>query len=295
MPTEVKQTEAQRLAEVFQRIDSPSVLVVGDVCTDRWIALANRRDNPESDAPCWQTAGEVAPTLGMAGNVAEHLTGLGANVRRLSPPMHVVKTRLVDADGRQVLRYDCDRTATLSDALGTLRLAEMSVRRWGPETVALVDYGKGALPDGDDLRTLIAAARERNIHVLVDPARGADWQKYAGATVIKPNVVEYRESYIALDPDPLLFITRGGFGADLVSHPLDTGQWFPATSRTSIDPCGAGDAVMAMLAYCLAGGVQIEDACKLSMHAGGLAVERLGTKPFTRDELIADILQGETQ
>lgn len=279
-----------RLLEVFQRIGSVRALVVGDVCVDLRVALTQRRVNPESDAPCWRRGEGRALSHGMASNVARHLKAWSADVRHLWTGPLSEKRRYVDPSGRTVFRVDDDHLADLGEAKRLLRVAIHELDSFRPQAVALVDYGKGALPVSDELRTLIRRARQENIPVLVDPARGADWRNYAGATLIKPNWVERPSDTSAFDFCDVL-LTGGRMGATLFSPP-GTGRSaveFRVKPRNVIDPCGAGDAAMAMLTYCLAGGVAIEDACRLANHAGGLAVERNGTPAITREELIADL------
>ncbi|MGH8773571.1 MAG: PfkB family carbohydrate kinase, partial [Burkholderiales bacterium] len=57
------------------------------------------------------------------------------------------------------------------------------------DAVILSDYGKGGLAH---IARMIAAARDRNRPVLVDP-KGDDYERYRGATLITPNRAEFRE------------------------------------------------------------------------------------------------------
>jgi rfaE bifunctional protein kinase chain/domain len=65
------------------------------------------------------------------------------------------------------------------------RLAERFARALPVhDLVVLCGYAKGAL---SDCGPLIAAARAAGKPVLVDP-KGRDWARYAGATLLKPNL-----------------------------------------------------------------------------------------------------------
>ena len=52
------------------------------------------------------------------------------------------------------------------------------------DLLCLEDYDKGVLPPGVCAR-LIEVAREKDIPILVDPARLRDYSKYSGATALK--------------------------------------------------------------------------------------------------------------
>jgi D-beta-D-heptose 7-phosphate kinase/D-beta-D-heptose 1-phosphate adenosyltransferase len=57
------------------------------------------------------------------------------------------------------------------------------------DAVLISDYAKGVCTPAL-LRRIIDAARARNIPVVIDPARIADYSRYAGATLLKPNRIE---------------------------------------------------------------------------------------------------------
>ena len=89
----------------------------------------------------------------------------------------------------QILRVDsevCDALpAEIEDTL-VLRIAEQITQF---SMVIVSDYDKGVCTPRL-LRSLIDAARQAGVPVIVDPIRGGDWSIYRGATMITPNRVE---------------------------------------------------------------------------------------------------------
>ena len=61
----------------------------------------------------------------------------------------------------------------------------------------------------------------------------------------------------------------------------------PARAREVFDVSGAGDTVIATLAACLAGGIQVETAVELANLAAGIVVSKVGTVPIAGHELVA--------
>src|SRR3569833_2195233 len=54
------------------------------------------------------------------------------------------------------------------------------------DAVLISDYAKGVCTE-TLLRAVIDRARELRKPILIDPSRGGDYQRYAGATLITPN------------------------------------------------------------------------------------------------------------
>ncbi len=80
-------------------------------------------------------------------------------------------------------------------------------------------------------------------------------------------------------------MTLGEKGALIVS--ADSSRHVPAIAVTAVDTTGAGDAFNAGLAVALASGAGLEDAVRLAVITGGLAVTREGVIPSlpTREEV----------
>lgn len=296
------------------------VLVVGDVMLDRYWHGKASRISPEAPVPVVKVNGnEDRP--GGAANVALNIAALGAAAtitgitgedeageelaRRLtaagvlchfqasadSPT--ITKLRVI-SQHQQLLRVDFEQPFNAADVdrLSARALAALE----HTQVLVLSDYGKGSL---GDTRSLIAAARERGIPVVVDP-KGHDFQKYRGATVITPNLSEFEtivgvcnseEMLISrgqqlraqLQLDALL-ITRGEHGMTLLqaeSPPFH----LPAQAREVFDVTGAGDTVVSVLAASLAAGESLQTGTALANLAAGLVVAKLGTAAISGPEL----------
>jgi len=136
--------------------------------------------------------------------------------------------------------------------------------------------------------------------VVVDP-KGADFNRYEGAQIIKPNLKELAEaSRLPLDSEASvetaarkiisesraasLVVTRGPAGILLVPA-NGVARNFPSETREVFDVSGAGDTVAATLAAGVAAGLPIESIVQLANIAGGVVVSRVGTAVVHRQEL----------
>lgn len=197
-----------------------TVLVVGDVMLDHYLAGSVGRISPEAPVPVvrlarrWSVPGgaaNVARNLARLG-VSARLTGLvgadaeGRALRALVADEGIVdglvcsaarattsKTRVL-AQGQQLLRVD-EEDAAPPTAAELDMLAEAVARLLpGCGAVILSDYAKGVLlraADGGCLcGTVMDLARQAGVPVLVDP-KGLDWSRYAGAACVTPNTAEF--------------------------------------------------------------------------------------------------------
>ena len=153
----------------------------------------------------------------------------------------------------------------------------------------------------------IEAARQAGIPVVVDP-KGPDFAKYAGATVVTPNIREAREASRIRDQDDAaldevatdlrgsldgaaLLVTRGAAGMRLYceGQPADE---IPALAREVYDVTGAGDTVTATLAAALGRGIALADAVRLAAAAAAVAVGHIGAARVTPAELRRSVDSG---
>jgi D-glycero-beta-D-manno-heptose-7-phosphate kinase len=305
-----------------------SILVVGDLMIDEWIWGAVTRISPEAPVPVVAVT-DHSFTLGGAGNVANNLVALGADVefvgtvgddafaadvRRMLRDEGVDdagvfavgdrpttrKTRIV-AHNQQVVRADWEDPAPLQAADRTRIAAYVRERAAKVDAVILSDYAKGLI--GDE----IVAASQACALVLADP-KPQNVSLFGGVTCVAPNVHEAAAaSGIAIVDDASLeragaklvealrcryvVVTRGEHGMALFGA---NGERFaiPSVARKVYDVSGAGDTVIAVLALALAGGAPIERAMQLANFAAGAVVEKLGTATASGDEILALIEHG---
>jgi D-beta-D-heptose 7-phosphate kinase/D-beta-D-heptose 1-phosphate adenosyltransferase len=210
------------------------------------------------------------------------------------------KTRLV-AHRQQVARVDRERTepVTSEDAARLLEGCRGALA--GCQAVVVPDYGKGVV-SGELWRGLVEVARAAGIPVMVDPSPQRRLGFYRGAEVIKPNWTEAvraarQEGEDDLSPDAIgerllaasgaacIVVTRGERGLS-VFRPGQARYDAHALRREVYDVTGAGDTVMATLAWARAAGMAMEESAWLANLAGGLAVERFGAATIGRRELV---------
>lgn len=209
-----------------------------------------------------------------------------------------LKTRVM-AVAQQIVRLDRERSSPVDDqvtrSLQDTLDAELAC---GVDALVLSDYGKGVLT-GALTRYAIAACRARGVPVLVDP-KGNDYSKYHGATLITPNRKEAAAAVgFALDEAEQVrsagqqLMARHALDACLITlseHGMalfegDREARLPTEAREVFDVTGAGDTVIAAVAFGMATGLPIVDACRFANRAAGIAVGKVGVATVTLDEV----------
>ena len=208
----------------------------------------------------------------------------------------------------QILRVDEEETRPIGETVEAQLLRPLRVRLEEVNGLLISDYNKGVCTPGL-LRSSVDLARDRQLPVIVDPARIADYSRYRGATVLIPNRAEAACATgmeINTPADALAAAQKlslqTGIPAVIVKLDSDgmvlfetngTACHFPTRPRAVYDVTGAGDMVLAVVGVCLAAGVPLAEAVELANIAAGLEVERQGVAVVTRDE-IRRALQSES-
>jgi len=204
----------------------------------------------------------------------------------------ICKLRVM-AQHQQLIRIDFEETSLKfdSDAL----LARLVKHLPENDTVVFSDYGKGTLKA---VSAYIVEVKKAGLKSLVDP-KGVDYQRYAQADLITPNLSELQAVVgVAENEDeliekgrallkrhqiPTLLLTRGEAGMTLIQdtqvHSL------PAQAKDVFDVTGAGDTVIAVMALTVALDMALYDAMYLANLAGGIVVGKLGTSTVSMQEL----------
>ena len=136
---------------------------------------------------------------------------------------------------------------------------------------------------------------------MVDP-KGTDFSKYAGCTVMTPNLREAEiaanvsiqsdaDLFIAVDrlcailgADSALLITRGAEGMTLFRNG-QSAIHITALAQEVFDVTGAGDTVSSTLVLALASGAPMKEAILLSNLAASIVVQKAGTATVSIEEL----------
>ena len=310
------------------KFSDAKVLVIGDVMLDRFWHGAATRISPEAPVPVVKVAG-VDDRPGGAGNVAINLAALGVettlsglvgddeHAKQLRsaveakgvrwsvmpcPADTIVKLRVLSRN-QQLIRMDFE--APLDDYADESFLQYASNLIAEHDVVLLSDYAKGTLTN---IEALISACGVLNTPVLVDP-KSADFSRYAGATLITPNLSEFEAVVGACHQDDTVISARArdlceqhGFEAVLVTR-SERGMTLqskegeplhlPALAREVFDVTGAGDTVISAMAAGLASQDSFENSTRLANVAAGLVVGKVGTATVTREELQGALLQSE--
>jgi D-beta-D-heptose 7-phosphate kinase/D-beta-D-heptose 1-phosphate adenosyltransferase len=295
------------------------ILVVGDVMLDQYWSGRAARISPEAPVPVVKVADQEV-RAGGAANVALNIRALGAQAHLLgvvgedayamqlqsllqdagvtvdwsvSPTGTICKLRVL-SHHQQLIRMDFEQPVPPAPAQGLADKVAQQVGQY--DALVISDYAKGAL---QFVEPMIAAARAHNVPVLIDP-KGTDFQRYAGATLIKPNQGEFEAIVgVCADSDAIvdqatgllealnlqaLLVTRSEHGMALVKRG-DKPYLLKSQAQEVFDVTGAGDTVMAALATGFASGMSLQNAVHLANQAASIVVRKVGTSTVSKAEL----------
>ncbi len=309
------------------------IAVIGDVMLDHYVKGNADRLSPEAPIQVLDVTDEFQMPGGAA-NVAMKVVGLESKVRMVGligadqaaadlqallashPSVHdslvadpgrstTIKSRFI-AHNQQLLRVDRERRAVPDESVrGRLAQAAHDAAAEA-DAVILEDYGKGVLCP-EVISAALEGARRKGAPVVVDPT-GRDYTRYAGATVLTPNLkeaslaaerpitdmasLETAGRVLVEQTQAAMAITREAEGISLFRRPQAGGQvthtHVPTIPVAVFDVTGAGDAVAATLAIALAAGIDMVDACALANLAGRAVVRQFGVGTISPAHLIAE-------
>lgn len=310
----------------------PRILVVGDLMLDRYTWGQVERISPEAPVAVLGVEREEV-RLGGAASVAMLARGLGAKVqlagvlgcdlaatvmRRILGESRIGDSLVLKDDERpttskervlghcegrslaHLLRVDREECAPISAAIEQRILA--GIGRILPKTdvVLVSDYAKGVCTP-ILLQGIIGLCRDQNIAVLIDPCRRADYSRYRGATLLKPNrsaaalasgraihsIDDARQAARQLcDQHELnsVVITldrEGMVVCEWDSEPVH----IPAAVSKVTDITGAGDTMLAALGCGWAARLGKPEMLELARLAAAAQIERLGVEAIQVDEI----------
>ena len=302
----------------------PNILVIGDLMIDHYLWGDAERISPEAPVQIVDIARETS-VLGGAGNVVNNLISLGATVNvasvvgddEIAKELTImlksigVKTEgLITQKGRktskksriiaahqQILRYDKESKETISGASAEKIIKAIEKDLFVTDMIILSDYGKGVISDKLS-QAVIQLAKEKGIRVLVDP-KGTDYSRYRGAHMLTPNKKEASEAtgipivddesleraLLALKEQCALdrsMITLSEDGLAIYDGEV---KRFPTVAQEVFDVTGAGDTVIASIAFALSAGLSIEETARFANLAAGVVVGKIGSATVTLDEI----------
>ncbi|CAM3619006.1 D-glycero-beta-D-manno-heptose-7-phosphate kinase [Arcobacter aquimarinus] len=302
----------------------PNILVIGDLMIDHYLWGSCDRISPEAPVQVVNVKKESS-VLGGAGNVINNLFALGANVdvisvmgddtvanelKDLLEKIEVSSSNLIVEKNRktskksrliasqqQVLRYDMESIDDISEESSNKILENLKVNIKKYNSIILSDYGKGVLTT-NLTKEIIKIANKNNIKILVDP-KGKDYSKYKGSYTLTPNKKEAMEATnINIKDEKSLIkaledlkqkcdlevslITLSENGIAILKDELTIK---PTVAREVYDVTGAGDTVIASIAFALGNDLSIEEAISFANLAAGVVVGKIGSATASLDEI----------
>ncbi|MEA3330234.1 MAG: D-glycero-beta-D-manno-heptose-7-phosphate kinase [Campylobacterota bacterium] len=303
---------------------TPNILVVGDLMIDHYLWGSCERISPEAPVQVVDIAKETT-VLGGAGNVINNLVALGASVSVSSvigddengvelinmlssigvenknivtqKARKTSKKSRVIAVSQQILRYDKESKENILDDSTAKILDSLSGDIANYDMVILSDYGKGVLTD-ELSQGLIKLSNKNGVRVLVDP-KGSDFSKYRGAYLLTPNKKEavlatgieidskesLKEALLKLKEECDLGISLITLSEDGIATYDNELNIFPTVAKEVFDVTGAGDTVIASIAFALSAEKSIEDTAGFANLAAGVVVGKIGSATVTLDEI----------
>lgn len=303
---------------------NPKILVIGDLMIDHYLWGKCERISPEAPVQIVNIDKESS-VLGGAGNVINNLRALGSRVYVLSvvgndfvanelkdllenikvqSDMLIIeknrktskKSRLI-ASQQQVLRYDNESIEDISSASEKEIINKLNENISNYDVVILSDYGKGVLTT-KLTQEIISISNKNKVKVFVDP-KGKDYSKYKGAYTLTPNKKEAIEATdIIIKNNESLekairklkdecelevsLITLSESGIAIFDDNL---RIKPTVAREVYDVTGAGDTVIASIAFAIANHMKIDDAIQFANLAAGVVVGKIGSATASLDEI----------
>ena len=303
----------------------PNILVIGDLMIDHYLWGSCERISPEAPVQVVDIAKETT-VLGGAGNVINNLKVLGAQVSVASvigddevgeellamleniavdsstiikqPKRKTSKKSRIIATNQQVLRYDKESKEEITQSSQKLIVASLEKNIEKYAAIILSDYGKGVLTDSL-CQQIISLANSYDVKVLVDP-KGEDFTKYSGAYLLTPNKKEAQlatkieitdersltQALLALKKDASLSISLITLSEDGIAIYDSTLKKFPTVAKEVFDVTGAGDTVIASIAFALSSKKTIEESIAFANLAAGVVVGKIGSATVSIDEIV---------
>lgn len=276
---------------------------------DSWIIGKASRISPEAPVPVLKEI-ERKNSIGGAANLALNLSNIVDNVSlfgavgmddegfdvlkilettnnidcsiQSDAEITTTKTRLVGQRGQHIMRWDKEKKYKGKAQARFLESANEE------DIVCLSDYNKGTIG-----AHLVEKLNNKKCKVLVDPKQGPE--VYKGAFLVKPNMKEYRAWFGKFKKEvalvklkeygwKYLVVTDGANGIHVLSDELYY-QHYKEPAREVADVTGAGDTVLAVIAYGIERGMDVFAACKLACYAGARSVEHRGVYAIQTEDL----------
>jgi D-beta-D-heptose 7-phosphate kinase/D-beta-D-heptose 1-phosphate adenosyltransferase len=326
------------LIDLVQKLGQPNLLVLGDLILDRYVWGDAERISQEAPVVLLR-ADKREELLGGASSVAMMLRALGAHValagvtgadsdggriQQLLAELEIESEAVITDSSRpstvkeryvgraqhrhpqQMIRVDYETRQALTANIESQLCQALARQARRADLILISDYDKGVCTPAV-MAAALAAARLRNLRIIVDPIRHGNYGKYMGFTAMTPNRLEAglaTQIEIRSNEDALKAAARLqkqlGMEAAIVTldkdgmalaHRDGRRTIFATRPRHVYDITGAGDMVMSVLGIAMAAGAGYDAAIRLANVAGGLEVEKVGVSTVSRDEILTELLR----
>ncbi len=214
-----------------------------------------------------------------------------------------VKTR-VFADKNQLIRVDQEDKHAISEEINhqLLQRFEAIIEQSKIDILILQDYNKGVLHQ-KNIGAIIQRAQSKEIFIAVDP-KVQHFYEYEGVDLFKPNMKELFQQFPSeaiqnsFDlsvvkklakkvqtqiASKTILVTLSEHGAMLCTE--SESYYKAAKSIEVVDVCGAGDAVIAVIAMAMYKGIESEELLDLCNETGRIVCEKTGVASIHISEL----------
>ena len=302
------------------------ILVIGDIILDKYIKGNVERISPEAPVPVILFQNEsylLGGASNVARNIASFggnviLIGRIGNdqngkivikkcnenkidssqlIKDLNLPT-TTKTRYVNK-GQQLFRLDHEELLPIKQDQEAQVMEFLISSLKQIELVILSDYNKGFLTLSF-IKKIINVCNKFGIKVLIVPKK-KDFSSYKGAFLTTPNEKEAENTtgikivddvsllqcfkkLVNQTGNPLQLITRSEKGMSLYNNGNIIN--FKAYAKEVFDITGAGDTVIAAIAYKLSTGCDIVESVKFSNYAGSVVVGKFGSSVTNENEVL---------
>lgn len=324
---------SEALSHILETIQSAHIVCVGDVIMDFFVHGNVSRISPEAPVPILLETRRTE-SIGGAGNVVRNLSSMGAKcafigvighdkegdlveqhatklkgveIKLIRSPLRPTtkKIRYLSQGGAHVLRVDREYTTEISEQTIDTIIAMVKQSLTPASALLISDYGKGLFTPRL-LKELIQHALSIGAFIAVDP-KGADYSKYAGASLLTPNLKELAQATdepVGSDEEIVhaarKIIKQCGIGTVLVTRSQEGMTLVPSSGEVThiptqaieiYDVSGAGDTVISALTAAYKTGVSLLEAARFANAAAGIVVGKIGTAAVTLDELRATLAE----
>ena len=211
------------------------------------------------------------------------------------------KTRVI-SDSHHLIRIDSESKIDIDKKTETHIIERLNTINSEIEYIILQDYNKGVLTKSL-IKKIIDYSKRHKKKILVDP-KFENFFEFKETFIFKPNKKEIEDAFgrKSKSPDDLddmvvyllgklkcknVVLTLGEHGMRIYEKVKGKVQIdaIKTRARKVADVSGAGDTVISTIAYCLAGGADVNEAVLISNVAAGLVVEEVGIIPIYKDNL----------